>query len=44
MEKSTAGMEKSLKNQEILVQYLYNAIKKQKEEEAKEQQEEKQKK
>ena len=43
IEKSTAAMEKSLKNQEILVQYIYNAIKKQ-EEEAKKHQEEKQKK
>ena len=39
MKQSTAAMEKSLKNQEIMVQYIYNSSKKQ-EEEAKKQQKE----
>ena len=33
IKKATDAMEKSIKNQEIMVQYIYNAVKKQEKEE-----------
>ena len=44
MKKATEAMEKSIKNQEIMVKYIYNAVKKQEKEEENRKMEEEQKK